>query len=145
MHDQEDMGEDDTLPSKSELKRRMLALQELDAQLVELNDKQLAQVPVDDERLEQAIREARQIRSNSARRRHLQFIGKLMRDIDPEPIRRALENMHQRRQKDADDFHQLEQLREEILNAGPAGIELAVKRWPQAESVTTEVLCTDLN
>ena len=133
MHDYEDTGEEQALPSKSELKRRMLALQELGEQLVELNERQLAQVPVDDERLQQAIREARQIRSNSARRRHLQFIGKLMRDIDPEPIRRALDNMHQRRQQDADAFHHLEQLRDDILKAGPAGIELAIQQWPQAD------------
>ncbi len=47
-----------------------------------MNDNQLAQLQVHDERLLIAIHETRRIRSNSARKRHMQFIGKLMRDID---------------------------------------------------------------
>ena len=81
---------DDSEPSKSELKRRMIALQELGESLVQLSDKQLASVPVEDERLLLAIRETRRIKSNSARRRHMQFIGKLMRDIDADAIAAAL-------------------------------------------------------
>ncbi len=123
----------DQAPSKSALKRRMLALQQLGESLVALNDKQLDRVPVEDERLLQAIRETRQIRSNSARRRHMQFIGKLMRDIDATAIEQALESMHQARQQDNDTFHQLEQLREEILQAGVSGVELVMQRWPQAD------------
>jgi len=123
----------DQAPSKSALKRRMLALQQLGESLVVLNDKQLARVPVEDERLLQAIRETRQIRSNSARRRHMQFIGKLMRDIDATAIEQALASMHQSRQQDNDTFHQLEQLREEILQAGVSGVELVMQRWPQAD------------
>ncbi len=131
--DDHTLPEPDQGPSKSELKRRMTALQELGETLTRLSDRELAQVPVDDERLAQAIREARAIRSNSARRRHLQFIGKLMRDIDPEPIRAALESMHRRHQQQTDDFHELEKLRERMLADGPAGVELAINRWPQAD------------
>ena len=80
----------DEPPSKSEMKRRMLALQELGETLVSLSDNQLAQMPIDDERLLQAIREVRRITSNSARRRHLHLIGKMIRDIDAEPIAAAL-------------------------------------------------------
>ena len=128
-----DAAGEDLPPSKSEIKRRMLALQELGEALVKLNDKQLTRIPVEDERLSQAIREARAIRSNSARRRHLQFIGKLMRDIDPEPIRRALQGMHQRHEHDKESFHLLERLRDEILESGVAGVELAMARWPEAD------------
>ena len=124
---------EDIAPSKSEVKRRMLALQELGESLLALNDKQLARIPIADERLLQAVREARRIRSNSAHRRHLQLIGKLMRDIDPEPIERALRAMHQAQREDTDAFHRLEQLRADILAAGPAGVELATARWPQAD------------
>lgn len=125
--------EQDNAPSKSALKRQMLALQALGESLLDLNDKQLARIPIDDERLLQALRETRQIRSNSARRRHLQLIGKLMRDIDAEPIERALNAIHQARRQTTDAFHELEQLREDILAAGPAGVELALARWPQAD------------
>lgn len=125
--------EGDGAPSKSAVKRKMLALQALGESLCRLNDRQLAAIPVDDERLLQAIRETRQIRTNSARRRHLQFIGKLMRDIDPGPIERALQAMHQARRNDTAAFHGLEQLRDDILASGPRGVELATTRWPQAD------------
>ena len=123
----------DEPPSKSEMKRRMLALQELGETLVSLSDNQLAQMPIDDERLLQAIREVRRINSNSARRRHLQLIGKLMRDIDAEPIAAALEALHTRRRQRDQAFHQLEQLREQVLAAGAAGVEQVMARWPQAD------------
>lgn len=120
-------------PSKSALKRRMLALQELGESLLTLSDKQLEQIPIDSERLLETIREARNIRSHSARRRHLQLIGKLMRNVDAEPIENALQAMRRNRQAEAATFHLLEQLRDEVLAAGVAGTELVATRWPEAD------------
>ena len=71
--------------------------------------------------------------SNSARRRHLQYIGKLMRDIDPAPIQRALDDLHQRHQQANEDFHQLEQLRDDVLREGLKGVELVIDVWPEAD------------
>ncbi len=119
--------------SKSERKRRMTALQQLGETLVGLSERQLSGIPISDEGLLQAIREARGIRSNSARRRHLQFIGKLMRDIDPGPIERALEDMDQQRRQDREAFHQLEQLRDRLLAEGSEGVERIMLRWPRAD------------
>jgi len=132
-NDSNDELEDDLPPSKSELKRQMLALQRLGESLLDLNDKQLAQIPIADEQLLLAIRETHRIRSNSARKRHLQFIGKLMRGIDPEPIERALQAIHQGQQNSRDAFHDLEQLRDDTLDAGAAGVELIIARWPEAD------------
>lgn len=120
-------------PSKSAVKREMLALQALGESLAELNDKQLAALKVDDERLLSAIHEARRIRSNSARKRHMQFIGKLMRDIDTQPIAEALDAMRRPARQQNQRFHDLEQLREDVLSAGPSGVELVLKRWPEAD------------
>lgn len=120
-------------PSKSALKRQMHALQQLGESLVALSDKQLEQIPIGSERLLEVIREARRIRSHSARRRHLQLIGKLMRTVDAQPIENALQAMQQNRQANADAFHQLEQLRDEILAAGTDGTELVTSRWHQAD------------
>lgn len=77
-------------PSKSQRKRDMTALQETGAQLVALNADQLAQIELP-ERLLDAVLEAQRIRDFEGRRRQLQYIGKLMRDIDPAPIRARLE------------------------------------------------------
>ena len=133
MREEEQAPEAEEAPSKSELKRRMSALQTLGETLVTLNEQQLARIPIDDDRLLEAVREARQIRSNSARRRHLQYIGKLMRDINPAPIQRALDELHQRHQQANEDFHRLEQLRDDVLLAGLKGVELVVDVWPEAD------------
>ncbi|GAB3286509.1 ribosome biogenesis factor YjgA [Parahaliea aestuarii] len=129
--DYEDFGDD--APSKSELKRRMTALQELGETLTRLSDRQLERIPLIDPQLIQAIAETKAINSNSARRRHMQFIGKLMRNIDPAPIEAALDSLYREQRESADRFHRLEQLRDEVLAQGLKGIEQVVTRWPQAD------------
>jgi ribosome-associated protein len=120
-------------PSKSARKRQMLSLQAMGESLLDLNDKQLARMPIDNERLLAAIRECRQIHSNSARKRHLQYIGRLMRDIDPAPIEQALLELRHARQSNASAFHELEQLRADILSGGVDAVELAMARFADAD------------
>jgi len=76
--------------SKTRRKQEMHALQALGVALVELADSHLAamELPPD---LGTAVREAKRITSHEGRRRQLQYIGRLMRDVDPEPIRRQLD------------------------------------------------------
>ena len=83
-------AEEAARPSKSQRKRTMAALQDIGTELVMLNAGQLAQIELP-ERLTEAILEAQRIRDFEGRRRQLQFIGKLMREIDPAPIRAALD------------------------------------------------------
>jgi len=132
-HNMDDLEEEYTGPSKSAVKREMTALQELGESLTRLTDKQLAKVPIDDERLVDAIEEAHRISSNSARKRHMQYIGKLMRDTDVEAISRALTAMYQQKQSDNNKFHELEKLRDSVLEQGLKGIEQIMARWPQAD------------
>lgn len=120
-------------PSKTRRKKEMLALQALGEQLTRLSEKHLEQMPVEDERLLRAVRETRNIKSRSALRRHLQFIGKLMRDIDPAPIEAALEKLFQPDREETARFHRLEQLRDATIAAGPGGMELVLGRYPQAD------------
>jgi ribosome-associated protein len=119
--------------SKSERKRRMLALQQLGESLLELNERQLAAIPLEDARLLEALRECRRINSNSARRRHLQYIGKLMRSIDAEPIERALGRLHEEHRGAVATHHELEMLRDELLAAGPGGVDHVLERFPAAD------------
>ncbi|MEQ9463374.1 MAG: ribosome biogenesis factor YjgA [Haliea sp.] len=129
----DDYAYTDEAPSKSELKRRMTALQALGETLTGLSDKQLRKIPIDDQRLAEAIQEARRITSNSARKRHLQFIGKLMRDIDAAPIAEALAALDRERNQHAARFQGLEQVRDRLLETGLPGIEDIVNRWPHAD------------
>jgi len=79
----------DSKPSKSARKREYLALQKLGEELLTLRESELLDIALDEDLLE-AVLEARQIRSHGALRRQKQYIGKLMRHIDPEPLRAAL-------------------------------------------------------
>lgn len=120
-------------PSKSEIKRQMTALQKLGEALTELGEKDLSRIPIEDPRLEEAIRETRRIKSNNARKRHMQFIGRLMRDIDPQPIEQAMAAMRGRREEHTRLFHQLEELRDKVLEQGLQGANLVVEQWPTAD------------
>jgi len=75
--------------SKTRRKQEMHALQKLGAELVALADSQLDAMDLPGDLL-RAVQEARRIRSHEARRRQLQYIGRLMREVDPEPIRARL-------------------------------------------------------
>lgn len=77
---------DDLKPSKSARKREYIALQKLGEELIALKEPDLDGLPLDD-RLREAVMEARQIKAHGALRRQKQYIGKLMRHIDPEPLR----------------------------------------------------------
>ena len=81
--------------SKSQLKREVIALQQLGEAIVKLGPKDLAKIPLPDN-LADAIQQARSIRSHSALRRQMQFIGRLMRDVNPEPIQQALDAIRQK-------------------------------------------------
>ena len=77
---------DDLKPSKSARKREYIALQKLGEELITLKVSDLDSLPLDDN-LREAVLEARQMKAHGALRRQKQYIGKLMRHIDPEPIR----------------------------------------------------------
>jgi ribosome-associated protein len=79
----------DELVSKTRRKREMLELQTLGAALVELPESQLAGMQLENNLLE-AVLAAKRIRSHEGKRRQLQYIGRLMREVDAEPIRARL-------------------------------------------------------
>lgn len=77
---------DDLKPSKSARKREYIALQKLGEELITLKESELDSLSLDDNLLE-AVLEAKQMKAHGALRRQKQYIGKLMRHIDPEPLR----------------------------------------------------------
>jgi ribosome-associated protein len=76
-------------PSKTRLKRQMHELQRLGEQLVALPSSQLARIELP-EALREQIELARRITAREALRRQLQYVGRLMRDVDADAIRAAL-------------------------------------------------------
>jgi ribosome-associated protein len=114
-------------PSKSAAKRAAHALQELGEALLRLSDAELAALDLP-EPLREAIRSARNIRSRGAALRQRQYIGKLMRSVDPEPIRAALAARSAQAARASERFRRTEHWRERLITEGePALAELA--RW----------------
>lgn len=79
----------DGRPSKTQRKKEMHALQALGQQLVDLSRDQLAQIELPEE-LREAIAFAHRVTSHEGRRRHMQYIGKLMRQVEPDEVRAAI-------------------------------------------------------
>ncbi len=82
-------------PSKSARKREYIALQKLGEELIALKQSDLESLPLEEGLLE-AIIEAGQMKAHGALRRQKQYIGKLMRHIDPEPLRDELAKLRRR-------------------------------------------------
>lgn len=123
---------DNTRPSKTQQKKHMLALQNLGAELVALNDEQLASVALP-ENLREAVAAARRITTFEARRRQLQYIGKLMRTIDAEPIRARLDVWKSSSREHSARLHRIERWRERLL-ADESALAEFIANHPQADA-----------
>ena len=127
-------ADDDFEPSKSERKRQMHALQVLGEKLTTLNRQQLDQSPLSAS-LRTAIDQTATIKKHEAKRRHLQFIGKLMRKEDEtsvEQISAYLEQLNTARRTAAGEHHEVEQWRDKIIG-DEQQIEAFMQAYPQAD------------
>ncbi|MFN2339394.1 MAG: ribosome biogenesis factor YjgA [Gammaproteobacteria bacterium] len=131
MHE-EDNERHDEPPSRSQRRRDMEALQVLGEELVGLPATTLRNIPMPDT-LREAVMQARTITAHGGRRRQLQYIGKLMREVDATPIRAALEQRNRQSRASAQHFHQLEQLRDRLLQDGDSVVDEVCERHPTAE------------
>lgn len=101
-------------PSKSALKREMHDLQAIGTELVALSVDQLKKIDLPED-LREAVRDCQRFTAHEAHRRQLQYIGKLMRHIDPEPIREALDEIKGLSAAANARMHALERLRTRFL------------------------------
>lgn len=124
----------DSKPSKSAKKREYLALQVLGEQLILLREEQLTLIDTDADLVEQILR-AKKITSHSALRRQKQLIGKLMREVDPEPIRAALAKIGRSNQAAKSVFKQAEQWRDRIAAEGKQAVQEFVVTTGQQSDV----------
>jgi ribosome-associated protein len=127
----DDDFEADEGPSKSELKRQSHDLQALGEALIELPQAELDAMPLPDV-LRDAVELARKITKHGGLYRQKQFIGKLMRKIDAEPIRAAIEARRERDRTAARQFHTIERWRARLLDESAALDEFLVG-YPLAE------------
>ena len=117
---------EDEILSKTRKKAQMHALQKLGVELVELSKERLTSMDLP-ETLRDAIREAQRITAHEGRRRQMQYIGRLMRDIDPAPIQERLDAWRGQSKAEVARQHGMERLRDKLIADDSALTEFAQK------------------
>lgn len=119
-------------PSKSQRKRESSALQDTGAALVKLSADRVRKLDLP-EALRVAVLEAQRLRSHGALRRQMQYIGKLMRDVEAAPIEAQLAEIRGESSSAKAEFHALERWRERLLAEDGALTEW-LARHPQSDA-----------
>jgi ribosome-associated protein len=144
MHEKLEDNLEQTVPlSKTRRKKEMHALQDMGERLVQLDLKHLEGLELP-EILMDAILEARRIRAHGARRRQMQLIGKLMRDVDASPIQEKLGLLNGMNRQQAARLHLLERWRDRLLADEPALTELG-QAYPGADIQKLRTLIRNTN
>ena len=112
--------------SKSQRKRDMQALQDLGAALSELSSERIRALQLPDG-LERALLEVKTFKSHGAVRRQMQYIGKLMRDVDPAPLQAYLDRLQGRSREAAAQHHLAEHWRDRMMESVDAVDEFATR------------------
>ena len=115
-------------PSKTEMKQESNELQLLGETLTTLSNDQLDQLGLP-ELMRDALDELSRVGKHEATRRHMQYIGKLMRDIDPAPIRAQLDRWEMGTRANKAAFKASERWRDRLL-AEPDALTLFMAEQP---------------
>jgi ribosome-associated protein len=123
------VSEEDTRPSKTQLKQQSQALQDLGVAISKMSADRFLQLTASvdmPERLREAIETFRRTKSHEGRRRQMQFVGKLMRGADEEALRQAVADATLGSAKDTLQLHETERWRAELM-----AHDDAMTRWLQ--------------
>jgi ribosome-associated protein len=121
--------------SKSARKREAASLQELGVKLSALPDQEIKALDLP-ESLFIALRDLRRLPSHGAQIRQRQYIGKLMRNIDPEPVLAKLAERKQRHDVEIRHFQEIERWRDRLLSEPAAAFQELLEAYPQADRAT---------
>ena len=125
---EEDFTENTGRPSKTKQKEAMHELRDLGAELVELSVGQLKRIKLP-ENIYEAVRACQKITAHGAHRRQIQYLGKLMRSVDDEPIRAGLALIRGESSAETARLHRLERFRTRLLEDEGVLAEIAAT-WP---------------
>jgi len=117
--------------SKSQLKRESANLQKLGERLLELKDDQLSKL--EDRRLEEAVIIARNLKSGKARKRQIQFIGKLLRNADVEAVSALIDHNDSQSIAAKQSHHKIERWREALLAGNDTVVDEIYSECPQLD------------
>ncbi|HHF4335957.1 ribosome biogenesis factor YjgA [Haemophilus influenzae] len=117
--------------SKSEIKRDAEDLKQLGEKIVNLTKNNLARIPLNESLLD-AIELAQRLQKE-ARRRQLQYIGKLLRGIDVEPIREVLDKIENKHNQQQAMLHKIEKVRDELVEKGDVALTDLLNDYPDGD------------
>lgn len=118
--------------SKTQVKRELHALVDLGERLTTLKPDTLNKLPLTDG-LRKALADAPKHTANIARKRHIQFIGKLMRDQDTDAILVLLDQLDASTRQYNERFHNLERWRDRLVTGTDAVLDAFVSEYPDAD------------
>ncbi len=125
--------------SKSARKREAASLQELGVKLSTLPDQEIKALGLP-ENLFVALRDLRRLPSHGAQVRQRQYIGKLMRGIDPEPVLAKLAERKHRHDIEIRHFQQIEKWRDRLLSEPQIALTELLEEFPKADRAALEKL-----
>lgn len=129
---QDDVSPADERPSKSQLKREMQSLQQLGEQIIAMSDAQRGRFPLSDDLLK-AVEETQRIKAREARRRHMQYVGKLMRGEDLDGIQAVFDEIENETLRRDHAFHRLERWRDRLIAEGDDAMEAFIDEFPKVD------------
>lgn len=124
--------DDELLPSKSQIKRECDAIQKLGETLIALKQDELDILELPDE-LDDAIRTARKIKSRAGLKRQRQYIGKIMRQLDSEAIKKQVEDLQHKHDTNTAHFRKMERWRDRLLNDDKTALTEIIESHPEVD------------
>ncbi len=118
--------------SKSQVKRELHALQELGERLTTLKPDLIERLPLSDA-LRKALADAPKHTAHIARKRHIQYIGKLMRGQDIDAILALVDQLDASTRQYNERFHALERWRDRLIAGNDETLEAFVTDYPDTD------------
>ncbi len=132
------MDEGDDFISKTRRKKQAHDVQALGVSLAKLSREQFGRIAMPEE-LREALVEARRFTRHEAIRRQMQYVGKMMRDMDVGPIAEQLAALHAPSKRQTALFHVAERWRDEML-ADPGAVVRFAAEFPGADAEALRTL-----
>lgn len=127
-HFHQPYDKDDDYESRAEAKRSIAIYQELGNKLILLSKSQIERLNLD-EIIYDNVLKAKTIKSNTeAYRRHLQYIGKLMRYVDIEALQLAMKNVLNKNSNESAKSNVADKTRDQLLNEGDTAIQALIEK-----------------
>lgn len=118
--------------SRSQRKRESTAMQKLGERLTRIGEARLRTLDLPPN-LMAAVLEWHGLPTHEARRRQLQFIGRLMREADVDAVSEAVDALDAPHRVSTEAFHELEVLRDRLMEEGPVVVDEILALWPHAD------------